>query len=301
MNLIGLDCEYFYQSPSGLAKPAKDVLVASKQHRPIFKEIGSDIADGGYWTAEVTLANSKLTEDGLALEVPVTPEREVDSLMQHLYEGLREAWKLADDNGYILSAAPLVYLDPRDLVDHPELRVLGCSPDKCLYDLSTCPWQDPRKITWRTGGFHIHFSISEIHKDMNKVQGLVMLLDCTLGLYDVLIESTDLGRQRRQMYGRAGKFRIQPWGVEYRTPSSVASTNPELTAGLLGLAKMVHVLIEDGYNPFEFINQLDFGRVVPTINNCDPEAAKQLFSNVSEFFGVQAPAPPKNYIMEAWK
>jgi hypothetical protein len=324
-NLLGVDAEKFATGPDGLAVP---VLEFFNNTAPgaveVHKDIPSDIQPGGYTSYEVPLRNAKLTEDGLPFEVPITPSRNVETIVRRLGRGVVEAWKIAETNGYQVSASPLVYLEESYLEYRPELRVLGCSPDMCVYDEErlSSPSQDARETNWRTGGFHVHFSLPNLRQDVYLAQSLVLACDATLGIVDVLLEHSDLGRKRREMYGAAGKFRLQPWGVEYRTPSSTVVVHPEVTEAFLSIAKTLHAAFEqnelDGYN---LIDSLGFDDVVTAINEVDVDKAMVLWEQVTKpladtALGINSEAVDLiyilgtnggvvgyygNYLMEGWK
>ncbi len=318
--MLGVDAEYFATDKKGLAVPVLDFFdEGTPGAQPVFKDIASDIQPKGYNSYEVPLENAKLTEDGLPFEVPITPSTEVGDLVRRLRRGVQKAWEVAEYNGYLITAAPLVHLDPKYLEHRPELRVLGCSPDMCIHAFlegESKPHQDPRKTDWRTGGFHVHFSMPD--RDMYQVQSLVMACDTILGLADVLIDHSDGAKQRREMYGAAGKFRMQPWGVEYRTPSSAVSVHPELTEAFLELASMLYTSVKlreiDGIN---LMNDVGFDEVINAINQVNFDMAYHLLLSGLEQFPQRKVGPVDkiyevafsgganhyygSYTMEGWK
>lgn len=102
-----------------------------------------------------------------------------------------------------------------DELKNPQAMIFGCSPDLNVYTNSENPTPFCEDKTMRSAGFHIHIGYS--HPILFHSVELVKYLDVFLGLPSVLMDSdTD----RRKLYGKAGSFRIQPWGVEYRTLSS---------------------------------------------------------------------------------
>jgi hypothetical protein len=282
-NLLGIDAEHFVTDQDGLAVPVLEFFGNAQGVIEVHKDTASDIQPRGYTSYELPLDNAILTEDGLPFEVPVTPSREPSDIVRRLGRGVSRAWEIAEENGYQMSASPLVYLDVNYLKYRPELRVLGCSPDICVHEgeISSRPPQDASKTDWRTGGFHVHFSLPEI-TDIYNTQSLVLACDATLGLTDVLLDHSNLARKRREMYGAAGKFRIQPWGVEYRTPSSAVAVHPEVTTAFLDIAKTLHSGFEqrevDGY---DLIDSLGFEEVVQAINQADVDLATELWAEAA--------------------
>ncbi len=311
--MIGTDSEYFFTDGT-VAIPAKDVLSLHPDRVEVFKDIPSDLDPAGYHSSVVPLGDVTLIEDGLAFELPLKPSSNVETIVARLRKGIQEAWRLAEGAGLSISATPLIYLRSEDLKDHPELRVLGCSPDMCVYDGLTenVPYQNPKKTLWRTSGFHIHFSIPGIKKD-GRGQSLVTACDATIGLADVLFEHSPLGKQRRTMYGSAGKYRIQRWGIEYRTPSGAVSAHPMYVRSILYLAKMLHTAFEKNlFTGDDLLSVAGFTEVVAAINQVDYEKAKQLYQTVLDFLEERgaplhnsAYLPLESYVtdyeMRAWK
>lgn len=86
-------------------------------------------------------------------------------------------------------------------------------------------------------GGHIHFGIK---KSLIGYKESCQILDSYVGLPTILLEDVNEGLARREDgdYGFASDFREQPYGFEYRTPSSWLSS-PYVATGVLCLAKMV--------------------------------------------------------------
>lgn len=103
-----------------------------------------------------------------------------------------------------------------------EAKELGCDPDYDAYTLKPNPRPDGDRL-FRTASGHLHIGWgSDIPTDneehMQICADFVKMLDATVGLIMTYI---DRDPRRRELYGKAGAFRPKPYGVEYRTPSSV--------------------------------------------------------------------------------
>jgi len=288
MNLLGTDFEAFYQL-DGQVVPS---LVAFEKQtalpmRRVYKRIPNALDPEGYSSLYLKGDNFILIEDGLAFEVPIEPAAEPSELCANISAGLRAAYQVGHNIGAELIASPLVYFDEGYLKSQAELTVLGCSPDESVYDLdNVCmPAQDPTKTTWRTGGGHIHFSIKGMLGNFPMIQAFVMVCDATLGIADVVLEHGSLGKKRREMYGQPGKFRIQPWGVEYRTPSNVWVAHPESALLYLTLAHDIHKLFID--NSLEDITPPhSMDQVIDVINACEVTAAQDLLAEVGFLYNL---------------
>ncbi len=247
--MLGIDTEGFFIDNKGLAVPA---LVAfenqkSVKMKKVHKDIPTDIKPDGYPSLMGKFRSSALVEDGLAFEITTEPSDKPKILVNRIRQAIKQALNIGTELGLGVVATPFVDFDPSWVVSQAELRVLGCNPDFSVHGSSRLayqPTQDPKKTFWRTGGGHIHFSIPGILDNPELITDLVLLCDATLGLADVLIEHSELGRKRREMYGQPGKFRVQPWGVEYRTPSNVWMANPELAEVFLTMSSFIHTSVE---------------------------------------------------------
>jgi len=288
--VLGTDFEAFF-SDGNKVTPALVAFHAQKnlRMRKVKKNIRTDISPGGYSSLRQAFDKSFLIEDGLAFEVPTKPEEDPNTLVENMREGILHAKEIAKELGLYCCVEPVVFFDPKYLETQPELRVLGCSPDRSIYGMNSgVPRQDPTRINWRTSGGHIHLSIAGVLQDASLVENTILWCDSILGLADVIMEHSEKGLHRREMYGQAGKFRIQKWGVEYRTPSSVWAINAHTAKVFLSLAHMVHQLVEKRIQPPERIPE-----VIDTITNCDAISAAELLHESLELSAKNGINPPE--------
>lgn len=92
---------------------------------------------------------------------------------------------------------------------------VGCEPD---YDTSGQEYAyGPADLgLFRYAGFHIHFDVpNAVPRDY-----VTRVVDCTIGLASIALEWDSNQGRRRQFYGTAGRHRVKPYGIEYRTLSS---------------------------------------------------------------------------------
>lgn len=115
------------------------------------------------------------------------------------------------------------------------------------------------ELDWFAGGFqreysiggHVHFGIKENIIDFARASNI---LSQYLGAATILIEDREQGLKRRQYqngkYGHIEDFRPQPYGFEYRAPSSWL-TAPYVAAAVMCLSKtvMFEVLNNDKFVP----------------------------------------------------
>src|SRR5690606_5853835 len=75
----------------------------------------------------------------------------------------------------------------------------------------------------RTCGGHIHIGYDS--PDFIVSEDIVHAMDTVLGLESINLDKDD---RRREMYGKAGCFRVKDYGVEYRTLSNFWLQSDEL-------------------------------------------------------------------------
>jgi len=104
----------------------------------------------------------------------------------------------------------------------PQAMAFGCDIDYNAYTEE--PNEKPNGATTRTRscGFHIH--IGYANNNIDTSVALVKYLDMYLGIPSVV---RDRDKRRRSLYGKAGAFRLQPWGVEYRVLSGAMMKDVE--------------------------------------------------------------------------
>ena len=95
---------------------------------------------------------------------------------------------------------------------------------------------------------------------------IVKYLDMYLGIPSVVL---DPDKKRRKLYGKAGAFRLQPWGVEYRVLSSgMMKDKKTLEFVWSGICAALNAYNE-GYG------RLDASIVTDIINNSKVAEAKE--------------------------
>lgn len=163
-----------------------------------------------------------------------------------------------------------------DQLQSPEASLFGCDPDYNVYTLKTNPKPSPKGKNGRSAGFHVHFGY-EGHNIETSIQ-LLKYFDAYLGLVSLLFDSDN---NRRSLYGKAGAFRLQPWGIEYRSLSSamMASTT---------LLETVYNQIITAVDAFNRRRSLPDATATQTaINNSDIELAKKLIERYNLYLPEQ--------------
>lgn len=145
-----------------------------------------------------------------------------------------------DSKRHKIKLQPAIEFSKEDMNKYPSMLEFGCSPSLSYYNdilKISKPTGDPRKIRFRSTGYHVHlgserprqlnpslspdeYKMAELlHTTEGRVR-LVQMCDLLVGLPAVLIErdSENVHIRRNVLgYGRAGEFREQRHGFEYRT------------------------------------------------------------------------------------
>lgn len=150
-----------------------------------------------------------LQEDNVALEYGIPPAATSQEFVEYI-QGVMEASRRWLPEGVTFSKLSCtIFTD--DQLEHPLSRVFGCEPDYCAYTKKPNPRPRPPHPGMRSAGGHIHV------ETQLPILDVVKSLDLYLGVPSVLMDD---GKERKQLYGKAGAFRPKEYGVEYRTLSN---------------------------------------------------------------------------------
>jgi hypothetical protein len=144
----------------------------------------------------------------------------------------------------------------------------------------------------------------------------VRITDIFVGIPSVLLDDEASQRQRRILYGKAGTYRMQPHGYEYRTLSNFWSFHDAVAYFILGQARCawnvaVHTMTDQKFaNKYTnyFLDKFPEHEVIEAIDNANIPLAAKLFQRLITFmpqaFNSAIPLtsigiPPKLLIFKA--
>jgi hypothetical protein len=198
-------------------------------------------------------------------------------------------------------------------------RQLGCAPSLNVDPaLSGKIKIDTKDYKYRSAGGHIHMGIPsgdgfKEHMQLSPEE-TVSILDIVVGNTGVLLDRDPMQAKRREVYGKAGEYRLPPHGLEYRVLSNFWLRSYPLTSFALGLARFGMMisynifLNETGYydrnnyhrvlaqcekgesyfrNILELVDRKD---IVQAINTNDFDLAYENFNKVKSFMSRIVPA-----------
>jgi hypothetical protein len=154
----------------------------------------------------------------MALEFNIDPADSEDEFILNIDEVMAQLRDIVPD--VTLHADPVATFTKEYMEQqHPKAVELGCDPDYNAWTDSRNPIPDGTRL-FRTGAGHVHCGwiddvVPSNHEQI--CQMMVRQMDFYLGLPSLLY---DTDTQRRELYGKAGAYRVKKYGVEYRTLSN---------------------------------------------------------------------------------
>jgi hypothetical protein len=242
--LLGTDAELFIQKG--------DTIVGSEVCIP---PEGLLVQDGP------RMVTHSIVRDGVQVELHPKPfacrashANSLALIFAHLHEHLS---KVPD---FKICFTPVVKLSQEELdALSPEARVLGCQPSLNIYD-ERASVNVPPNYPYRSAGGHIHIGYKGAISGSSSLdpKEIIQVQDILVGNTCVLIDRDPNAALRRETYGRAGEYRLPPYGVEYRTLSNFWLQAHQLWSLVGGLTKLSVGIVRTKYQgTYQFTGQKD--------------------------------------------
>jgi hypothetical protein len=224
--------------------------------------------------------------DGIQVEFNPTAATDAHTFVANVascFTCLAKHLKEVHKDAYILSWQELVRIPRKTLASlSKESRTLGCAPSLNVY---TGPQVLRARSGYpvRTAGGHIHIGLQAVSSTFSERSKLILLSELLIGLITVMLDLDEAQVERRTVYGKAGEYRLQSYGVEYRVPSNFWLRHPILTEFMFKQAQLTAAVYTQsisqsiGYME-ELIEKVDFDKVREAINNSNPELAWELYA-----------------------
>lgn len=200
--LIGSDIEYFVRAPSG-------EIVSAEGHIKGTKSAPYRFSDDLYFATQL---------DNVLAEGNIPPCSTEDMWVNnHLV--LRRAIEKQLPLGFRTEACASARLHSRYLTENA--RQMGCDPSFNAWTGNVIPPTMPKSFI-RSAGFHVHIGYPNPSKAVNCQ--LMKWMDVYVGAVAALVEP--VSDRHILGYGRAGNYRNQPHGAEYRVLSTFWASEP---------------------------------------------------------------------------
>lgn len=233
--------------------------------------------------------------DGAALELQPDPSADYNQVVDNLRDLLKMS--ISTSEGIPIAIEPVMPIDLKWCEKDKKLAVFGCDPDQSAWGEECKPTQiDASTHPFRYGGCHLHFGLWDdvTYLQTNIIQ-LSQMLDRTVGLASMVI-GNNRDAQRREIYGRPGIYRHQPWGMEYRTPSNCLLQNPEVMKFIFKIAGETILLVK--HYGIDKLLVIPDDVLLGALRGDDIQTASNLYSIVANSVGL----PPIPDVSETdWK
>lgn len=204
-------------------------------------------------------------EDNVLVEYGVPPSYSEDEFVDNINKANKLVSAILPENTKLACVASNI-MQPDEL-DNMQANTFGCDPDFNCWTKSINP--KPRAADGlRSAGGHIHIGFTDSVKS-ETVNNYVRFMDLFLGVPSVLM---DKDTRRKALYGKAGAYRVQPWGLEYRTLSNFWLASDELVRWAYNNAMEAVKMAEEGKINIENYSH----EIQRCINDNDKELAKQI-------------------------
>ena len=203
MITVGCDPEFFIK--------VGDSIVASQGIIPGTKQ-EPEYIDGG-----------AIHRDNILGELAMIPAESEDEFVYNLDHVIQQAQDILSPIGGSMEWSPSAMVSDECLM-HYEAMEFGCDPDIDCWSVRLTEPPDPLMAgNLRSAGGHVHVGFEYVNEQdqINAARSM----DFYLGLPSVLFDRDIL---RRNLYGKSGRFRFKPYGIEYRTLSNAWLNSEEL-------------------------------------------------------------------------
>lgn len=212
--------------------------------------------------------------DNVMVEYGIPPCKTAEEFVKHnLFVQEYIKTKVAEPNDLEMVIFPTARFTKANLKDDRALH-MGCDPDYNAF-LGGKPNTIVRATSnLRTGAGHIHVGYKDHNYETN--MKLARIIDTFISIPLILMEPDN---DRKTMYGKAGAFRHQPWGVEVRTTSNYIFSSPELMEWAFNQVKAAIDFYNNGTEVYD-----DVQTIINTKNT-------KLATRIMTKFGIKALVP----------
>lgn len=158
----------------------------------------------------------KIQEDNVAAEYNIPPSYTKEEFVANILWPQQYLKVLLGAKDIVISKRASAFF-PETELQTKQAQTFGCDPDYNAWKDNFEPNQKPEAPDkrLRTCGGHIHFGIKEPTPE--NIIRIIKNMDKVLGVWSVV---TDLDNTRKMLYGKAGAYRPQRYGGEYRVLSN---------------------------------------------------------------------------------
>jgi len=277
---IGADPEFFIANKHGKITAGNDYF-PDKYHPLVLRN------------------GERIFYDGIPVEINPVQNICRETVLGSIHSCLRKVErKLKDSNGRIIIKSAVKV--QREVIDNaaPDARVFGCDPDVNAYTrrLNVCEIDASRHL-YRYAGGHIHIGRHDPERKVGAEEKLltepechiesIKFLDMIVGTMLLLLDNSSGSKRRKILYGKAGNFRANDHGLEYRTPTNVWLKSPLFSSLIFGMVKVSWALLLNGtYKEITRRTEIEEDEVRETLDNSDAVKAMDIWSRLRPYLAV---------------
>ena len=249
-----------------------ELFIINEKTKTVVSSIGKIPGKkGNPWVGEDMPKGFGLETDNIVAEFNIPPVTSMGSFInniEYMKNYINKFVKnINPDLGILCAASRIV---SKNELNSPEAKLFGCEPDYNVYTESQNPKPEGNTTNLRSCGFHIHVGYEDHNIDSSL--NLIKYMDMYIGIPSVV---KDKDKKRRSLYGKAGCFRLTPYGVEYRVLSSAMMKDPDTLAFVW---RQLQKAINAANSGAHLVSPTT---VIDCINSSDIEKAQELISRYS--------------------
>jgi hypothetical protein len=187
--------------------------------------------------------------DNVLAECAVPPASSKEEAIAIIRKSLQQFADLVKPHKLLAQAAQ-TYEDS-ELKTQEALKA-GCDPEICAYSLDTI---DPPNCDFKNGAFwmrgnlrtaggHIHLGCPLAQQGNRMKISITRMMDLFLGTASIFIDHDPTSSTRKRLYGKAGRYRKPPHGVEYRSLGNFWLTSPKLVSLVYDICDFTLTFVE---------------------------------------------------------
>jgi len=136
---------------------------------------------------------------------------------------------------------------PREELGHKDALEIGCDREFCCYALMDIepPEEDFQSGQLRSAGGHLHIG-SKFAQDPQGCLATIRMMDLFLGTMSIYLDKDETTKRRKELYGKAGRFRTPKHGAEYRSLGNFWLASPKLVGFIYDMVAFIMQFVEDG-------------------------------------------------------
>lgn len=227
-------------------------------------------------------------EDGVAFEFTIPPTKDWDVMYNDIQYALGQLNHILSPYDYAIAIAPTLNYEIEKFLDKDEnyqmCLIFGCDPDKdAIIPNYVCKVIDALRHPYRYFGGHFQIGCTDPRgRRLMQTHYVPFIKLCSIFIGNSVIARsnlTELEQIRAKLYGQPGRYRIQPWGIEYRTPSNSWITNRGTMSRMFRGAHLAFSLLQRPKDGKQVIDDY-LSETITALTNADAQLSQDILASV---------------------